>query len=416
MSINTFERAACTHLSHDRASAPGLQSFSQELNRIGYMTSTVQTHVHSAKHFVDWAKRRGAKMTDLSEQWINRFERHLRNCHCRMGHWSDDHRWRVVTVCGARYFLRHLERTGLVVSAPTPREPVLLTAFKQWMRQQRGTCDFTLYGYSFPIRALLRDLGEDPVKFDAQNLREFVLKESQHCGWTVVQRCTTALRAFLRFLIAEGQCPADLEAAIPKIAHWRLSRLPRYFQPEEVERLIASCDPTTAIGKRDRAILLLLSRLGLRAGDIARCRLADIDWKAGWIHVCGKSRRATRLPLTREVGEAIVTYLQEARPETNANTLFVICRAPFQSFGSHAVVSAIVNHAIRRAGVERPCRGAAHLLRHSVASNLLRQGASLQDIAALLRHRSIETTQIYAKLDVMTLRQIAQPWPQVQSC
>jgi integrase/recombinase XerD len=158
------------------------------------------------------------------------------------------------------------------------------------MRQHRGTCDLTLYNYSLPIQALLRHMGEDPKKFDARSLREFVLKESQHCGWTVAQKGTTALRAFVRFLIAEGQCPAALEAAIPMLAHWRLSRLPRYFQPEEVERLIASCDPATPMGKRDRAILLMLARLGLRAGDIVQCRLSDIDWKGSCIHVCGKGR------------------------------------------------------------------------------------------------------------------------------
>jgi site-specific recombinase XerD len=160
----------------------------------------------------------------------------------------------------------------------------------------------------------------------------------------------------------------------------------------------------------------LLARLGLRAGDIVQCRLDDIDWKGGWIHVCGKSRRPTRLPLTQEVGQAIVSYLQEARPRTTTETLFVTCRAPFRPFSSHCLVSVIVDKAIRRAGVNRPVRGAAHLLRHSVASNLLRQGSSMQDIAALLRHRSVETTQIYAKVDVTALRQIAQPWPQVRSC
>jgi site-specific recombinase XerD len=274
----------------------------------------------------------------------------------------------------------------------------------------------TLYNYSLPIRALLSQLGEDPAQFDARSLREFILERSQHCSWTAMQRCTTAVRSFVCYLIAEGPCPVGLEAAIPMLAHWRLSRLPRYFQPEEVEHLIASCDVATPIGKRDRAILLLLARLGLRAGDITHCQLEDIDWKGGWIHVCGKSRRPTRLPLTQEIGQAIVSYLKEARPQTTAKALFVTSRAPFRPFGSHCAVSVIVDKAIRRSGVKRPVRGAAHLLRHSVASNLLRQGSSMQDIAALLRHRSIETTQIYAKVDVTALRQIAQPWPQVQSC
>jgi len=216
---------------------------------------------------------------------------------------------------------------------------------------------------------------------------------------------------FLRFLIAEGQCAVGLDAAIPTVAHWRLASLPRYLQPEDVERLIASCDRTSAVGRRDRAVLLLLARLGLRAGDIVHLRLSDIDWKGASIQVCGKGRRHTRLPLTQEVGRAIVAYLKKGRPRTNADTLFIRCRAPLRAFSSCAVTK-IVDKAFCPTGVVRPSRGAAHLLRHSFATSLLRQGASLQDIAAILRHRSIETTQIYAKVDIPSLRQIAQPWPE----
>jgi site-specific recombinase XerD len=218
---------------------------------------------------------------------------------------------------------------------------------------------------------------------------------------------------FLRFLIAEGQCAVGLDAAIPTVAHWRLASLPRYLPPKDVERLIASCDRASAGGRRDRAILLLLARLGLRAGDIVHLRLSDIDWKDASIQVCGKGRRHTRLPLSDEVGQAIVAYLKKGRPRTNADTLFTRCRAPFRAFGSSSAVSDVVDNALRRAGVVRPSRGAAHLLRHSLATSLLWQGASLEDIGAVLRHSSVETTQIYAKVDIPTLRKIAQPWPEV---
>jgi site-specific recombinase XerD len=221
---------------------------------------------------------------------------------------------------------------------------------------------------------------------------------------------------FLRFLIAEGRCRAGLLGAIPVLAHWRLSSLPRYVPPEAVERVIDSCDESSPVGKRDRAILLLLARLGLRAGDIVQMRLEDIDWKGAWVHVSGKGRRQTRLPLTQEVGDAIVSYVQESRPRSHTDTLFLRSRAPFRGFRSHPAVSVIVATAFRRAGIKRPSRGAAHLLRHSVASSMLRQGASLQELSALLRHRSIDTTQIYAKIDVTSLQQIAQPWPEVWSC
>jgi site-specific recombinase XerD len=320
---------------------------------------------------------------------------------------------------GARLFLRHLHHAGVirvpVVESPG-QDPPLLSAFCQWMRQHRGTSESTLDNYRRHIRVLLRRLGEEPHKFAAGSLRHFVLEASRTCGWAGAKTCTTALRVFLRFLIAEGRCALGLDAAIPALAHWRLASLPRYLPPDAVERLIALCDPASRVGRRDRAILLLLARLGLRAGDIVQLRLEDIDWRGAWIHVSGKGRRPTRLPLTHEVGQALVAYLEEGRPRTETDAVFVRCRAPFEAFRSHCAVSVIVDRALRRAGVKRPSRGAAHLLRHSVATSMLRQGASLQEVAALLRHRSIETTQIYAKVDLPALQQIAQPWPEVQPC
>jgi site-specific recombinase XerD len=221
---------------------------------------------------------------------------------------------------------------------------------------------------------------------------------------------------FLRFLIAEGKCPVGLDASIPTLAHWRLSSLPRYLQSEEVERVIASCDRATPVGRRDRAILLLLARMGFRAGDVVGLGMGDIDWELAWIHVSGKGRRQTRLPMTQEVGDAITAYVQDSRPPACTDKLFVRSRAPLRAFSSHSAVSQIVTRAMRRAGVTCPSRGAAHVLRHSVATSMLRQGASLQEIAEILRHRSIQTTEIYAKVDITSLRAIAQPWPEVELC
>jgi len=316
-------------------------------------------------------------------------------------------------------FLNHVQGVNgdaIRITRTTAPEPALLTAFCAWMRAQRGTTDQTLYCYGIPLRELIRRFGENPSKLDAHRLRQFVLQQSRTTGWAVVKRCTTALRMFLRFLVAEGRCRPGLLGAIPVLAHWRLTSLPRYLAPEDLERLIASCDLSSPVGKRDRAILLLLARLGLRAGDIVQLRLQDIDWKGAWIHVSGKNRRETRLPLSQEVGQAIVAYLKEGRPQARTDALFIRSCAPFGALASHSAVSTLVDKAIRRAGIMRPSRGAAHLLRHSLATSMLRQGASLQDIAVLLRHSSIETTQIYAKVDIARLQEIAQPWPEVSSC
>jgi integrase/recombinase XerD len=410
-----FESRVRIHALRDGHAGGLFEGFAQALSETGYATITARRHLRAAEHFIYWTHRHSLPVRDLNLQSLARFELHLNRCRCsHYGHANQED-----VIHGARVFLNYLQDARIITPCPVKppiHDPVLLAAFHQWMRQQRGACDATLYNYSIHIRDLLRRLGEEPRRFDARRLRAFVLEKSHTCGWAAAKKCTTALRMFVRFMIAEGHCAVGLEGAIPTLAHWRLAALPRYLQPEDVERLIASCDPGSPVGQRDRAILLLLARLGLRAGDIVHLRLGDIDWKEAWIHVCGKGRRSTRLPLTQEIGQAIVTYLQEGRPRTNADTLFVRCRAPFRALGSHCAVSVIVDRALRRAKVMRPSRGAAHLLRHSLATSMLRQGASLQDIAAVLRHRSVETTQIYAKVDITALRQIAQPWPEVQPC
>jgi integrase/recombinase XerD len=392
-----------------------LEGFADYLFESGYAEISARRHIRSAEHIIHWANRKDLLVKGLDDPALKRFGDHLTRCRC--GRYSRADRVDIVT--GARLFLRHSQGVDTAVvrmPAPTDSTPVLLRSFCQWMREQRGTSERTLYNYGLPIRELIQRYGEDPAKLDAQRLRRFVLSQSRHTGWAVAKRCTTALRMFLRFLIAEGRCRAGLLGAIPMLAHWRLSSLPRYLPQEAVERVIDSCDVSSPVGKRDRAILLLLARLALRAGDIVQMRLNDIDWKGAWVHVIGKGRRQTRLPLTQEVGDAVVSYMQEGRPRSHTDTLFLRSRAPFRGFRSHPAVSVIVAAAIRRAGIKPPGRGAAHLLRHSVASSMLRQGASLQELSALLRHRSIETTQIYAKIDVTALQLIAQPWPEVWSC
>jgi len=395
-----------------RESPPGslLERFARALAEAGYAPSTARQHLRAAEHFIEWTDRRG--MPVRNEQSLVRFDRHLSRCHCSS--YAPVQKRRVVH--GAHLFLAFLPDARILTQPsgePRVHDPALVLAFCQWMRRQRGTGDATLHNYSMYIRELLGRLGEEPSRFEVRQLRTFVLEKTRSCGWGTAKNCVNALRMFLRFLIAEGQCVVGLDAAIPTVAYWRLASLPRYLPPSEVERLIASCDRASAVGRRDRAILLLLARLGLRASDIVHLRLSDIDWKDASVSVCGKGRRHTRLPLTQEVGQAIVAYLKHGRPRTSADTVFIRARAPSCAFRTSAAVSCIVDRALRRADVRRPSRGAAHLLRHSLATSLLRQGTSLQDIASILRHRSLATTLIYAKVDIPSLRQIAQPWPEV---
>ncbi len=391
-----------------------IEAFAEQLFERGYANISARRHIRAAEHLMLWAGRRGLTDHDLNDGVLKRFGEHLSRCRC--GCYSCAKHVDVLN--GARLFLRHLQgvaEPAVHEGPPIPAEPQLLKEFEAWMREHRGTSDRGLYNYSLPLRELLKDIGENPQKLDARCLRHFVLRQSQGGRW-VARRCRTALRMFLRFLTAEGRCRAGLLGAIPIVPEWRLASLPRYLAAEDVERLIGSCDRSSPVGKRDRAILLLLARLGLRAGDIVQMRLPDVDWNGAWLHVSGKNRQQTRLPLTQEVGQAIARYVQSARPPAHTDALFLRSRAPFRALGSHCAVSMIVANAFRRTGIKRPGRGAAHLLRHSIASAMLRHGASLQEISVLLRHRSIETTQIYAKVDVTALRQIAQPWPGVRSC
>ena len=392
-----------------------LEDFVQELCQAGFAKITARRHIRAAEHLLYWAGRKGILSETFGEHTVDEFVRHLRRCRCK----GYGRAKRSDLQKGARLFVGCLQRVGLLpapIMQPAVEDPAVLVSFCRWMRQHRGTCDATLYNYGLHLRALLKTVGEDADKFEARSLRQFVQETSQRCGWAAAKQCTTAVRMFLRYLIAEGKCAAGLDACIPSLAHWRLSSLPRYLQPEEVEQVIASCDATTPVGARDRAILLLLARLGLRAGDILRLRLGDLDWEEASIRVSGKGRRQTSLPMTQEVGDAIVAYIKNGRRQTDTDALFIRSRAPFRAFADHCAISMIVAKAMRGAGVRCPSRGAAHVLRHSVASSMLRQGASLQEIAGVLRHRSITTTEIYAKVDVVALREIAQPWPEVRSC
>lgn len=393
-----------------------LEGFAQSLWQSGYAETSAQKHIRVAEHFIYWTDRKGLAVAVLDESSVESFEHHLVGCRCpRYGRTYPVNRQND----SARLFLRYLCDAGVATHSSGQTavvEPVLLTAFLQWMRQQRGTSDRTLNNYSLSIRDLLKNVGDDPQRFNAQKLRKFVLERTRQAGWGATKSCVTSVRMFLRFLIAEGQCPPSLDACIPTLPHWRLSSLPQYLQPREIEHVIGSCDRATPVGRRDRAILLLLARMGLRAGDVARLGLDDIDWEQAWIHVSGKGRRETRLPLTQEVGDAIAAYVQDGRSPCLTDTLFVRDRAPFRALKSHSAVSMIVTRAMRRARVTCPSRGAAHVFRHSAATSMLRQGTSLQEISVILRHRSVQTTEIYAKVDVLILQTIVQPWPEVEQC
>jgi site-specific recombinase XerD len=215
----------------------------------------------------------------------------------------------------------------------------------------------------------------------------------------------------VRFLIASDRCAPRLDDAIPTIAMWRLATLPQYLPTDDIERIITACDPSIPLGARDQAIILLMARLGLRGSDIVGLRFTDINWQDATLVVSGKSRRETRLPLPQDVGDALLHYLESARPPVDLDHVFVTSMAPWGPI-SRQVVGQTAARAIKRAGICAPTSG-SWVFRHSAATAMLRQGASLQTIGDILRHTSIETSAHYAKVDIDLLQQVARPWPEV---
>ncbi len=220
----------------------------------------------------------------------------------------------------------------------------------------------------------------------------------------------TAFRSFFRFLLQYGEIEVDLAASVPTVADWRLSTVPKYLTLEELQGVLDACNQGTSTGRRDYAILLLLARLGLRAGEVVALNLDDIDWRAGEITIPGKGLFHDRMPLPADVGQALAIYLRQDRPACESRQVFIRIKAPRRGFAHPSTVSTIVRRALERAGLYPAVKG-AHLLRHTLATGMLRQGGTLAEIGEVLRHRVPNTTEIYAKVDFAGLSSLAQPWP-----
>ena len=412
-----FRRRPHLHQVLSTPAGPYLEGLATHLVRQGFSRWKLRQRLHGAAHFSLWRGMSGGALDQLHEEALPAFAKHLRSCECpgrfrRSAH-SDGS-----AVAGAIELVQHLRWLG-VVRLPAPAvapstEPELVRGFSEWMRHCRCVKDNTLRGYIRVILEVLDVLGDSPKDYTARSLRAFVLKTTDGATRSMGKQVVTAMRHFLRYLIAHGQCDVGLDGAIPTLAMWRLSALPRYLPAAEVQRIIDACDNRTAMGLRDRAVLLLLARLGLRAGDIATLGLEDIDWQQSSIRVAGKSRTELALPLTHEVGAALLKYLTHGRPAAGTDRVFVRVIAPWGPLRVSSV-SALVARAMERAGVESQSRG-AHVLRHSAATEMLRQGATLDQIGAVLRHQHLDTTAHYAKVDVERLREIALPWPEVTPC
>ncbi len=371
----------------------------------GYRPRSVGVHLRLVADFSGWLSGEALEPAGLTGVDVARFLRGRRE--------------RVAESTGPRALgplLGYLREVGVVPqrlrSVDTPVER-LLADYRDYLERERGLALVTVVGLERVARLFLVErpapLDEALQRLDAGAVTAFVIAQcaTGRLGTGAGKNLTGGLRSLLRFLHLAGWTPVGLADAVPSVAGWRLASLPRALEAGQVARLLESCDRATTIGRRDFAILTLLSRLGLRAGEVAALELDDIDWRAGELTIRGKGSTVERLPLPHQVGEAIVAYLRDGRPATDLRLVFLPVRAPLKRLSSIAI-TAVVRYACDRAGIERV---GAHRLRHTLATELLAAGAPLAQIAPILRHSSVSTTAIYAKVDRLALRALARPWP-----
>lgn len=385
-----------------------IRPFSSWVTEQGYQPDSLRQRVRIAVDFSRWLGERALPQT-VHAQHCARYLRYRarRRRLCR----GDE--------IALGQFREFLCRQGVITATAAPPSrltPVERCAreFEQYLRQERLLASATIVNYvPFISRFLKHRFGTGPVRLStlcAPDVVRFVQRQAPRLHLKRAKLLTTALRSFLRYGCYRGEIRSELLAAVPCVANWSMPTIPRAIAPDQVRRVLAHIDRSTAVGQRDYAIVLLLARLGLRAGEIVSLELEDIDWKTGSLSVRGKGGRRTRLPVPKDVGDAIVSYLRHGRPRTAGRRVFLRATAPVRGFLGPSAVSTVVRHALLRAGAEAPTAG-AHQFRHGLASEMLRHGASLREIGELLGHRSPETTKIYAKVDLKALRPLALPWP-----
>jgi integrase/recombinase XerD len=286
--------------------------------------------------------------------------------------------------------------------------------FRQYLSEERGLASSTIANYCIATRDLLsHTFPVGPVKVDklvAKQVIDFVRRRASTFSQKRSKLICCAIRAFLRYACSCGLLQPAILMSVPVVANWTRPLIPRGIEPSQVRRVLDHVDRTTMVGRRDYAILLLLARLGLRASEIVKMELQDIDWRLGILCVRAKGGRSLRLPLPSDIGKALVDYLRLGRPRTHLRRIFLCADAPIRPLGNPATLCDIVRRALKAASIDTPTTG-AHQFRHGLATEMLRRGASLAEIGGLLGHRSPETTTIYAKVDVDALRTLATPWP-----
>ncbi len=407
MTDQFFSNAAALARLHAGPLGPHIDLFANLLSKRGYAKTTICRHLGVVANLSHWLDKQDFRVGDLDEERLSRFEEQTRRSRKLVRQ----------TRAALPILLKHLREIGVVAeSEPSPPSSALdctLHDFSQYLAQQRSLAQTTIAIYRCAIRDFLGErFGCGPIvpaELSAADVQQFVLRRVQAGGSATARQVASALRSFLRRLWLECEIDTDLAAAVPALVT-RPASLPESLKPEQMQQLPASCDLNRAKGLRDYAILLLLARLGLRAGEVVAMRLSDLDWSSGELIVQGKGMRCDRLPMLQDIGEALVAYLRQGRPRCSSPQVFFRLQAPYRGLAKASSVGSIVRRALQRAGLDPEHKG-AHLLRHTLATEMLRRGASLRQIAQILRHRNTQTTEIYARVDLDALRDLAQPWP-----
>ena len=380
------------------------QEFVRHLRSRGYTANTIRVKLQFLAEMSRWSVRRHAAVFD----------------EVRLGEFLRDPRHRYRTTRGVRatglQVIQFLRAKGDLPPAAPPARPgrasQIESEYAVYLREERSVAEGTVAVYLRMVHPFVIEYlggGRRRAKLDAAGVIRFVLSHASSVSPRYAKLRVTALRSFLRFAYLQGTTKVDFGAAVPTVPNWRLASLPRFISATDVLRLVRSCDRRTHGGRRDHAILLLLARLGLRAGEVAHLKLEDIDWDLGELIVHGKGQHQDRIPLPSDVGRALADYIRRDRPRCESRTVIIRLQAPLGGLQGMGIAS-IVKRAIERVGLQTPSAG-AHLLRHSLATDLLRRGSSIPEIAELLRHRSPETTMLYAKVDLAALRRVPPPWP-----
>jgi len=379
-----------------------VDGFAEVLSNQGYSPDVLREKLSAVGKLGRWLSERKIPISSLDEHYLDEFLGQTRS--------GPFH-------AAAEQILEHLRQLGVVARLPLEpdRRPPILRKFEEYLARERGIKPRSIrYQLDVAQQFLIERFGSDGVfacgKLCTADVTHFIERHAYAHKPATCQTMFSVLRSFLRFLYVRGETPTDLTGCVLRVAGWRLAALPTFLPPDQVEAVIRGVDGSVPSGRRDRAILLLLARLGLRSGEVVNLVLEDINWEMGTISVKGKSAQHNCLPLPWDVGEAVADYLIHERPTCTWRNVFLRAIAPYGPMRAPGVLTCMVARRFRRVGLQPPKMG-ARVLRHSLASRMLQDGNTLDEIRDILGHESHATTEIYAKVAITGLRELALPWP-----